>query len=51
MDVVPLGGFCNACQSRFATGEAYLLDCPLCSSSSFQIDQGLELEVVQMEVI
>lgn len=50
IDIVPLGGFCNACQSRFATEEAYLLECPLCSSSSFQIDQGLELEVVEMEV-
>lgn len=50
MDVVPLGGYCNGCQRKFESQEPYILECPLCSSSSFKINQGQELEIVEMEV-
>jgi hydrogenase nickel incorporation protein HypA/HybF len=50
IDLVPLGGTCSACGNRFETEEAYILECPSCGSSSLQITQGYELEVVEMEV-
>jgi len=50
IDLIPLGGTCTACGSRFETEEAYILECPSCGSSSLQITQGYELEIVEMEV-
>jgi hydrogenase nickel incorporation protein HypA/HybF len=50
IDLVPLGGFCARCGNQFFTEEAYILECPTCSSSSLKINQGYELEVVEMEV-
>lgn len=50
IDVVPLGGFCNGCQKQFETEEIFVLACPLCASPSFQINQGYELELVEMDV-
>ena len=50
IDRVPLGGTCAACGNRFETEEAYILECPSCGSPSFQITQGYELEIVEMEV-
>lgn len=50
IDLIPLGGTCSACGNRFETEEVYILECPSCGSSSFQITQGYELEIVEMEV-
>lgn len=50
MDIVPLGGLCSGCGNRFITEEAYILACPTCSSASFKINQGYELELVELEV-
>jgi len=50
IDLVPLGGRCSACGNRFETEEAYILECPSCGSPSFQVTQGYELEIVEMEV-
>lgn len=50
IDVVPLGGVCNGCQEQFATEDNFILECPLCASPSFQINQGYELEIVEMDV-
>ncbi len=50
VDVVPLGGFCPKCQNHFTTKEAYLLECPSCSSSRFKINQGYELELIELEL-
>ena len=50
IDLIPLGGTCSACGDRFETQEAYILACPSCGSPSFQITQGYELEIVEMEV-
>jgi hydrogenase nickel incorporation protein HypA/HybF len=50
IDLVPLGGTCSACGNRFETEEVYILECPSCGSPSFQITQGYELEIVEMEV-
>ncbi len=50
IDLVPLGGLCSQCGSQFTTEEAYILECPHCSSSSFKVIQGRELELVELEV-
>jgi hydrogenase nickel incorporation protein HypA/HybF len=50
IDLIPLGGACSACGSRFETEEAYILECPSCGSLSLQITQGYELEIVELEV-
>ena len=50
IDLLPLGGTCLACGNRFETEEAYILECPSCGSPSFQVTQGYELEIVEMEV-
>lgn len=49
--VVPLGGFCRECRKPFEVEELYVTECPLCGSSSFRIDQGRELELVEIEVL
>jgi len=50
IDIVPLGGLCSRCGSQFTTEEAYILECPACSSAAFKINQGYELELVELEV-
>ena len=50
IDLVPLGGLCAKCGNQFFTEEAYILECPHCSSTSFKIIQGRELELVELEV-
>jgi hydrogenase nickel incorporation protein HypA/HybF len=50
VELVPLGGFCNGCQKQFETEEVFVFACPLCDSPSFQINQGYELELVEIDV-
>jgi len=50
LDLVPLGGVCNQCGKDFELEVNYILECPLCSSPSFKIHKGYEMEVVEMEV-
>ncbi len=50
IDVVPLAGLCKSCGNHFETEEKFILECPLCASPSFQINQGYELELVELEV-
>jgi len=50
IDIVPLGGLCSRCGNQFITEEPYILECPTCSSTSFKINQGHELELVELEV-
>lgn len=47
---IPLGGMCSACNSEFEVEEAYVLSCPRCGSSSFKIQKGYEMEIVEMDV-
>ena len=49
IDIVPLGGLCSQCGNQFTTEEPFILECPSCSSSSFRINQGRELELVGLE--
>ena len=50
IDVVPLGGLCNGCGREFEKEEGFIFECPNCASPSFKINQGYELEIVDMEV-
>ncbi len=50
IDVVPIGGSCNACGREFETEEKFLFACPYCASPSFQIRKGYELQVIELEV-
>src|SRR6266542_1101813 len=50
IDIVPLGGFCKDCKSDFEVEETYVLNCPLCGSSSFKIEKGYEMEIVEIDV-
>lgn len=50
IDSVPLGGFCHSCRRQFETEEPVIFACPLCASPSFQINQGYELQVIELEV-
>ncbi len=50
IEVVPLGGTCNGCMEPFETEEQYILSCPRCGSSSFKIEKGYEMDIVDMEV-
>jgi hydrogenase nickel incorporation protein HypA/HybF len=50
IEPVPLGGVCKDCRRQFETDEKVVFACPFCTSSSFQINQGYELQVVELEV-
>jgi len=50
IDIVPLRGVCNECGSLFELEEAPAFACPLCASRSIKIDQGYELEIIEIEV-
>ncbi len=50
IDEIPIGGLCKECGKDFISEEAYVLCCPECGSTSFKINTGRELEIVDMEV-
>ncbi len=50
IDLIPLGGSCKECGREFEVEDAYVLNCPLCGTSSFKIDKGYEMEIVEMDV-
>jgi len=49
IDEVPVSGLC-CCGKDFVTEEKYILCCPECSNTSFNIKTGRELEIIDMEV-
>jgi hydrogenase nickel incorporation protein HypA/HybF len=51
IEIVLVGGTCNECMKEFDVEDApYVFACPLCGSSSFVINRGREMEVVDMEM-
>jgi hydrogenase nickel insertion protein HypA len=51
IEPVPVGGVCNGCKKTFTVDDAqYVFACPLCSSKSFEITTGREMEIVDMEI-
>lgn len=51
-ETVPVGGACHGCGKEFdAPDDApYVFACPLCGSTSFEINRGREMEVAEMEM-
>lgn len=50
IEKIPLSGFCMNCDSDFTVDEAYVLACPMCGGTSFQIKTGRELDIYEIEV-
>jgi len=50
IEEIPVSGLCNDCAKSFIVQEEYILYCPLCNGSSFQITAGRELDIIDMEV-
>jgi len=50
IEEVPVSGHCNTCNTAFTVSEKYVLCCPHCSSESFTVDSGRELNIVELEV-
>ena len=49
MDLVPLEGFCRACEDAFQI-ENYAFSCPACGSKEIEVLGGQDLSIVDMEV-
>ena len=50
IDLIPLGGQCHECGTTFEVEERFLLACPQCQGSDFTINQGYEMNIIDMEV-
>jgi hydrogenase nickel incorporation protein HypA/HybF len=46
---IPLGGYCSDCGIDFSTNEPFIIHCPNCKGSSFTMNRGRELDVVEIE--
>jgi hydrogenase nickel incorporation protein HypA/HybF len=51
IETVPVGGICKDCKKTFEAPEGvqYVLSCPHCGSTSYEITQGREMEIIDME--
>lgn len=52
IESVPLGGVCNDCGRSFKVNDTYIFNfnCPECSSSSFKIVSGFEMDIIEIDV-
>jgi len=51
IEPVPVGGVCNECKKEFSVDDVqYVFACPLCGARSFEIKNGREMEIVDMEI-
>lgn len=52
LDIIekPVGGYCKDCKQRFTSEQLFLLNCPICEGQNFIIDQGRELNIIELEV-
>ena len=52
LDIIerPAGGYCHDCKRRFISEEFFISACPLCNGTDFIIDQGRELNIIELEV-
>ncbi len=49
MDIIPLMGYCNACEKEFEIKD-YAFVCPSCGSTKINTIGGRDLSIVEMEV-
>ena len=47
---IPVSGFCSSCKNSFTVEEAFILCCPKCGDTSFRLDSGRELDIVELDV-
>ena len=50
IEVIPLGGKCRACGKTFTTDDQFILACPSCQGSELSLEQGRELDILEIEV-
>ncbi len=50
IETVPLGGICLDCGKPFQVDDNIVLNCPECSSPSFRIERGFEMDIIEMDV-
>ena len=50
IEEIPVSGFCKKCSKKFTVEEAYVISCPVCGSTSFDVKTGRELNIDEMEV-
>jgi hydrogenase nickel incorporation protein HypA/HybF len=50
IEEIPVGGFCESCNSNFTVEEAYVIACPLCGKTTFRVETGRELNIDEIEV-
>jgi hydrogenase nickel incorporation protein HypA/HybF len=50
IETVPIAARCDICHHEFTTHVTFIYNCPSCSSPSFTIINGQEMEIVDMEV-
>jgi hydrogenase nickel incorporation protein HypA/HybF len=49
MDIIPLQGYCSACQKEFEIKDYYFV-CPFCGNTKIETIAGQDLAIVDMEV-
>jgi hydrogenase nickel incorporation protein HypA/HybF len=50
-EIIPVGGTCSTCHKEFESQkEPYVLACPHCGSTTFELTKGREMEIVSMEI-
>lgn len=45
-----VSGYCHECKRRFTVEEFFITACPFCNGTDFIINQGRELNIIEMEV-
>jgi hydrogenase nickel incorporation protein HypA/HybF len=50
IEEIPVGGFCESCNSNFTVQEAYVIACPLCGKTTLRVETGRELNIDEIEV-
>ncbi|MCL0035234.1 hydrogenase maturation nickel metallochaperone HypA [Thermodesulfovibrionales bacterium] len=50
IEEVPVAGYCNTCKRDFTVSGSFILCCPYCSSNSFTVKSGRELDIIEVEV-
>lgn len=50
-EIIPVGGTCRTCKKEFESSDApYILACPHCGSTEFDLTKGREMEIVSLEI-
>ena len=49
IETIPLGGICNTCNHTFEV-ENFIFNCPSCQSTDLDVNQGFDMEIVDMDV-